>query len=409
MSLFPLDRLLKKLVSHGRLTLVGPDGARASFGPGNGPCATVRVRDRGFLWRAAFHPSMALGEGYMDGDFTIEEGTLHGLLEILMASQMQQKHGAFAEAANRAARLYRMGESFNTLGRSKANVKAHYDLDHTLFQDFLDADMQYSCAYWPEGVGSLDEAQLAKKRHIARKLLLEPGMEVLDIGCGWGGMALFLARDFGVKVTGVTLSEDQYNTAKGRAQKAGLADRVTIKLLDYRLEQGRYDRVVSVGMFEHIGRAKFPEYFAHVDRLLKPDGVALIHSIAKMSGPGPTNDWLVKYIFPGGYLPTLSELAPVLEERHLWLTDLETLRIHYARTLAEWNARFQLHRAETAARFDERFCRMWEFYLQACETSFLFQELCVFQMQLAKQIGTVPITRDYMYPGQVGVKATQKA
>jgi cyclopropane-fatty-acyl-phospholipid synthase len=257
--------------------------------------------------------------------------------------------------------------------------------------------MQYSCAYWDEGVTTLEEAQAAKKRHIARKLLIEPGMEVLDIGCGWGGMALTLARDFGARVTGVTLSKDQYETCLRRAEKAGLADRVTFKLLDYRLETGVYDRVVSVGMFEHIGRPYFGEYFSHLYRLLKPDGVALIHSIAKMRDPGPSNEWITKYIFPGGYLPTLSELAPVIERQRFWLADLEVLRLHYAETLKEWNIRFQKHRATFAKRFDERFCRMWEFYLLGCEASFRHQECCVFQMQLAKQVGAVPITRAYLY------------
>ena len=281
--------------------------------------------------------------------------------------------------------------------RASRNVQHHYDIDHRLYELFLDEDMQYSCAYWREGVTSLDQAQRDKKRHIAKKLLLEPGMEVLDIGCGWGGLALTLARDYGVRVTGVTLSNDQYQTSLKRAQEAGLSDRVTFKLLDYRNEPGSYDRIVSVGMFEHVGRRSYGEFFAQIDRLLKPDGVALLHTIGRMVAPTPINAWMEKYIFPGAYLPSLSQLTPHLEQRGLWLTDFEMLRLHYAKTLKAWDDRFQARRQEIAEMFDERFCRMWEFYLQLCEVAFRRRTLVVFQLQLAKQFGALPATREYIY------------
>lgn len=399
MSLFPLDRVLTRLVKHGRLTVIGPDGTVQTFGaPDARPAVTVRLRDKSFLWRATVLPALAVGEGYMDGSFSIEEGTLAEFLEVALVSQ----DFAFAETSGRSffqrlRGIYHTKDMLNRIGRAEKNVRHHYDIDHALYELFLDKDMQYSCAYWEDGVETLEEAQTAKKRHIARKLRIEPGMEVLDIGSGWGGLAIYLADQFGARVTGVTLSKDQYETSVRRAEEAGLSDRVKFKLLDYRLEDGRYDRIVSVGMFEHIGRPYFKEYFSHLDRLLKPEGVVLLHTIAKMRDPGPSNEWITKYIFPGGYLPTLSELAPIIERQRFWLADLEVLRLHYAETLKAWNERFQVHRAAVAERFDERFCRMWEFYLQGCEASFRFQECCVFQIQLSKKVAAVPITRSYLY------------
>lgn len=392
MSLFPLNRLLRRVITHGRLTIVDTDGSPEVFGSGE-PAATIRIVDKGVIRRLVLRPGLALGEGYMDGSFTIEDGSLRDLLEILVeSSAAHEPKGAIGHLLKWTSVLRR-----NDGGRAARNVQHHYDIDHRLYELFLDEDMQYSCAYWRKGVTSLETAQRDKKDHIARKLLLEPGMRVLDIGSGWGGLALHLAREYGVEVTGVTLSVDQYQTSLRRAQEAHLADRVTFKLQDYRHEPGSYDRIVSVGMFEHVGRRNFAEYFEHIDRLLKPDGVALIHTIGRMATPGPINAWMLKYIFPGAYLPSLSHLVPLIEKRGLWLTDFEMLRLHYAKTLEAWDQRFQARREEIAAMFDERFCRMWEFYLQLCETAFRHRTLVVFQTQLAKRIGTVPITRDYIY------------
>lgn len=407
MSLFPLDALLKRLISHGRLTVIDVNGRAKTFTGGTlGPSAAIRIKDPKTKWRLVRNPDLALGEEYMAGSFTIEEGTLRDFLEVVMVSALRAEPGGVIGAVRN--RLAAALGGRNTLGRAARNVRHHYDIDHRLYELFLDEDMQYSCAYWRPGVTSLEEAQRDKRRHIARKLLLRPGMKVLDIGSGWGGLALHLAAEHDVSVTGITLSTDQYETSVRRAQAAGLVDKVTFKLLDYRQEPGTYDRIVSVGMFEHVGRQHFGEFFTHLDRLLKPDGVALLHTITRMATPTQINSWIRKYIFPGGYLPSLSQLAGEIEKHKLWLTDNEVLRIHYAKTLEAWNDRVQAHRAEIAAMHDERFLRMWEFYLQTCETSFRHGDLCVLQLQMAKAIGTVPITRDYAYE-RAGEAASEAA
>lgn len=398
MSLFPLGFYLSRLVSHGEVRVTGTDGEPQSFGkPGAKPFIALRLIDPLFPWRLMLNPSLAVGEAYMNGGFVIEEGTLRDFPEIAILSQSKYAAAHRRPWARRLARLLHAKDMWNDPRQAAKNVRHHYDIDHALYESFLDKDMQYSCAYWSEETMSLEEAQLAKKRHIARKLRLSPGMEVLDIGSGWGGLALHLAREHGVKVTGVTLSKDQFETANRRAQEAGLQERVELQLIDYRSLGGRFDRIVSVGMFEHVGQPNFRQFFAKLSALLAPDGIALLHTIAKRGDPGPPNDWIARYIFPGGYLPTLSELSPAIEEEGLWLGDLEVLRLHYAKTLHAWDQRFQAHRREIAARFDERFCRMWEFYLQASEASFRFDDCCVFQLQLANQVDAVPITRDYLH------------
>lgn len=402
MSLFPLDRLLDRLITHGQLTIVGADGERRVFGKaGNGPAATVRLHDKSFVRRFTMRPTLLLGEGYMDGDYTIEEGTLRDFLEIvLVSSDRREPAGFFGGVLAKSIGVMRRNDG----ERASRNVRHHYDIDHRLYEMFLDEDMQYSCAYWRDGVTSLEQAQRDKKDHIARKLLLEPGMKVLDIGSGWGGLALTLARDYGAIVTGVTLSTDQFETSKRRAEEAGLSDRVTFKLQDYRHETDAYDRIVSVGMFEHVGLRNFGEYFDHLKRLLKPDGVVLLHTIGRMATPGGINAWMKKYIFPGAYLPSLSQLMPLIEERDMWLTDLELLRVHYSKTIAVWNERFQARRADVAAMHDERFCRMWEFYLVLNEVAFRYRSLVVFQLQLTKQMMGVPLTRDYLHDGEAGAR-----
>ena len=410
MSLFPLDWAIRRVVSYGRLTVIDTDGAVATFGvDDDGPRVTMRIHDEAFKRKAAFHPTMAIGEGYVDGAFTLESGTLRDFLDILLVSVEQRSRTARHALIKSARALYRLPAAINRIGRAEQNVQHHYDIDHRLYELFLDSDMQYSCAYWRDGTQSLEQAQLEKKRHLAKKLLLEPGMRVLDIGSGWGGLALHLAREHGVHVTGVTLSQDQYRTSVRRAAEAGLSDQVAFKLLDYRREPGTYDRIVSVGMFEHVGQPHYGEFFNHIMRLLKERGVAVLHTIGKMSQPAPINAWIRRYIFPGAYLPTLSQLAPLLEKRRFWLTDFESWRLHYSRTLREWDRRFQDKRAEIAGMFDERFCRMWEFYLQSCERSFMHQRMTVFQLQLAKAVDIVPITRDYLYAEPAPVPAVQES
>ncbi len=284
----------------------------------------------------------------------------------------------------------------NVVGKAQTNVAHHYDLSGALFDLFLDDDRQYSCAYFASPNDSLEQAQANKKRHLAAKLLLEPGMRVLDIGSGWGGLGIHLAETADVEVVGVTLSEEQHKVSEARAKAAGLADRVTFKLLDYREEPGRFDRIVSVGMFEHVGSGHYDEFFCKMRDLMTPDGVCLIHSIGRKGPPAPTGTWITKYIFPGGYTPSLSETVAAVERTGMWVTDVEILRLHYAETLKEWNRRFQANRDKAADLYDERFCRMWEFYLQICEIAFRRMDWMVFQLQLAKAVETVPLTRDYI-------------
>jgi cyclopropane-fatty-acyl-phospholipid synthase len=293
-------------------------------------------------------------------------------------------------------RLLRTLHTYNPIGRAQRNVAHHYDLSGTLYDLFLDADRQYSCAYFVGDNDSLEVAQDNKKLHLAAKLLLQPGQKVLDIGSGWGGLALYLARLAGVDVTGVTLSTEQQKVAQDRARAAGIADKVRFHLRDYREESGTYDRIVSVGMFEHVGAAHYREFFAKARDLLTEDGVMLLHSIGRMEPPGGTNPWLRKYIFPGGYTPALSEVFAAAERVGLWVTDVEVLRLHYAATLREWRRRFESNRDKIRAIYDERFCRMWEFYLVGCELSFRHLGQMVFQMQLARRLDTVPLTRDYI-------------
>ncbi len=400
MSLAPLDKALKFLIRYGRLEIIGPDGTSTFFGtPDAKPDVAIRINDEKVKWPLSLRPRVAFGEAYSEGRITIVRGTLRAALELLLKSSDL----AFPPPSSTAGRVYRRLRHLvrrhtfvNRIGRARDNVHRHYDIGEALYELFLDRDMQYSCAYFRTDSMTLEEAQEAKKQHLAKKLLLEPGMRVLDIGCGWGGLALHLARNHGVSVTGVTLSDDQFVVASKRARESGPGNRIEIKLQDYRLETGTYDRIVSVGMFEHVGQPQFREYFDHVDRLLAPEGVAVIHTIGRNTPPEPINGWISRYIFPGAYLPTLSELTPIFEDKGLWLTDLENWRLHYAKTLRHWDARVQKNKDAIIRMFDERFFRMWELYLQSCEAGFEYQGLSVFQMQIAKQIGVVPLTRDYM-------------
>jgi len=332
----------------------------------------------------------------MDGTLTIDEGTLFDLVDLLAANLARLPEGFLECLLSGSAGVLRRTHQYNPVSRARRNAAHHYDLSDKLYELFLDQDRQYSCAYFYDRGDSLDTAQLNKKRHIAAKLLLRPGQRVLDIGSGWGGLALYLANECGVEVTGLTLSVEQHRIAVRRAAAAGLSDRVRFYLRDYRQEFGRYDRIVSVGMFEHVGINHYSAFFARLKSLLAPDGVALLHSIGRMDGPGSTNPWIHKYIFPGGYIPALSEVLPVVERSRLWVTDVEILRLHYAETLKSWRHRFERNHDRLRAIYDERFCRMWEMYLVGSEVAFRRGGCMVFQMQLAKAVETVPITRDYM-------------
>jgi len=400
-----LDTYLKTLIRTGALTLTLPDGTTRRFGPGgsDAPDIAVTIADEATLKALATNPQLALGEAYMDERLTVAGDDLHGLLELVLRNISQGHDSGLAKLQSALRDLTRGIAQRNPAARSKANVAHHYDLSGALYDLFLDEDRQYSCAYFKTPGDSLDQAQRQKKAHIAGKLRLSAGMRVLDIGCGWGGMALTLARDYGAEVLGVTLSEEQLKIARARAEAAGLSDRVRFELMDYRAVAGQFDRIVSVGMFEHVGAPNFATYFGKVRELLKPDGVALIHTIGRFTPPGSTNPWITRYIFPGGYIPALSETMAAVERTGLVSTDVEVWRLHYAYTLRHWYDRFMARRDEAAALYDERFVRMWKFYLVASEQTFRFAGQCVFQLQLARDQQAVPLTRDYLYtPGVPG-------
>ena len=391
-----LDSVLPRVIRVGRLSVIDAAGKPHVFEGSPGPAATVRLRDPALSWKLLVRPRLYVPEAYMDGALTIEEGSLYDLIDLLTANDVALPDSLLLRLGNAMGRLVRHIDQHNPIRRARRNVAHHYDLSDQLYELFLDRDRQYSCAYFQTPEDDLDTAQDNKKRHIAAKLLLSPGQRVLDIGSGWGGLALYLADECGVDVTGLTLSEEQLKVAQRRAAAAGLSDRVRFHLRDYREESGHYDRIVSVGMFEHVGVKQYGAFFGKLNALLMPDGVALLHSIGRMDGPGTTNAWLRKYIFPGGYSPALSEVVPVVERMRLWITDIEILRLHYAETLRAWRRRFEQNRDRIRALYDERFCRMWEMYLVGAEISFRRGGSLVFQMQMAKAIETVPLTRDYM-------------
>ena len=389
-----LGRLLKRLIRTGSLIVVLPSGEILQAGDGSGPGdVRIRLRDNRTAWRLALYPGLGLGEAWMDGDVILERGTLWDLLDLVgrnLSLRPPPRRG-------RLARLWRRIEQANDRAAARRNVAHHYDLSLNLYRRFLDADLQYSCAYFERPGMSLDEAQAAKKRHLAAKLLLEPGHSVLDIGCGWGGLALSLAEDAGARVTGITLSDEQLAIARDRAEARGLADRVGFRRQDYRDVEGSFDRIVSVGMFEHVGVPNYQAYFDAIARLLTEDGVAVLHAIGQNHVSVSNQPWIGKYIFPGGYTPALSEILPAIERAGLWVTDIEILRLHYAETLKAWRERFEANRAEIAALYDERFCRMWEFYLCLSEVAFRHRGCMVFQIQLSKRVDAVPLTRDYIH------------
>ena len=392
-----LQMLLKMIVKKGSLTLVDANGKTTSFGNGEGQNVTIRLHDKTAGRDIALNPYLKLGEAYMDGRLTVDEPhSIYELIDILTSSLGNDYAGPLFRLQARFRRMKRRIDQHNPVGKAQKNVAHHYDLDGGIYDLFLDEDKQYSCAYFARPDMTLEEAQLAKKRHIAAKLRIEPGMKVLDIGCGWGGMALTLAEECGAEVVGVTLSREQHAVGTKRAKERGLEDRVDIRLQDYRELNEKFDRIVSVGMFEHVGVGHYAEYFNAVRDLLKDDGVALIHTIGRLDPPGATNSWIAKYIFPGGYIPALSEMSAAVEDAGIFMTDIEILRLHYAETLREWRRRFMARRDEARRIYDERFCRMWEFYLVGSETSFRNEGMINFQMQITKQIDALPMTRDYM-------------
>lgn len=388
--------ILQRFLSVGNLRVTTPDGDTFNYGDGTGTPVAIRFTSNAAIRSVLLDPELKFGEAYMNGSLVVERGTLTGVLGVLLGQPAARKPQYWMRLGWMFRYLSRRLEQFNILSHSRRNVAHHYDLDDSLYSLFLDSDRQYSCAYFESLDQSLDDAQLAKKRHLAAKLLLKPSDRILDIGCGWGGLALYLADSCRVHVTGITLSERQLAIALSRAAEQHLADRTDFQLVDFRQLRTVFDRIVSVGMFEHVGVGFYDTFFRKCASLLAEDGVMVLSSTGRSDGPNATCPWIAKYIFPGGYIPALSEVLPAIERAGLLVTDIEILRLHYADTLRLWQERFLAHQESVKHLYDERFVRMWEFYLAASEMAFRKQAMMVFQIQLVKRQGIIPTTRDYI-------------
>jgi cyclopropane-fatty-acyl-phospholipid synthase len=395
-----LGLMLRRMLQKGSLRVNLPDGQSHTYGNGFGAPHRIHIHDLATVKHLVLNPEMALGEAYMNATLTIEEGDLQGLLGLIVANRDDAPRVWWQRVLPRLRITLRRFSQNNATLRSRRNVAHHYDLSDDLYDLFLDADRQYSCGYFRDPNDTLEQAQASKMHHIARKLMIAPGMRVLDIGCGWGGMARTLARDYGAEVLGITLSACQHAYATAAAARAGLTDRAQYRLCDYRDVTGTFDRIVSVGMFEHVGLPNYDTYFKTIRDRLSPDGIALVHTIGWTGLPDATSPWIAKYIFPGGYVPTLSEVAKAVEASQLWPTDIECLRLHYAYTLRHWSDRFESNHDKIRTLYDDRFVRMWRFYLAACEQTFRHGRQAVFQFQLSRRIDAVPLTRDYLYQPQ---------
>jgi len=404
-SLF--DRMLGHIVQAGSLRLTMPDGSTKTYGSG-APELGLIVKNPDLPRKAVLNPSLAVGECYMEGGLEIENDDLDAFFRFMIPNINAAGVPWFMVPLDLARRAVRRFRQFAPVGKAQANVAHHYDLSRDLYDLFLDDDRQYSCAYFEHDDMPLDAAQAAKKHHIARKLLIEPGMRVLDIGCGWGGLGLTLARDYGAQVVGVTLSKEQHAIAVQRAREAGLEGQVDFRFTDYRKVTESFDRIVSVGMFEHVGVPQYNEYFAFVNAHLKDDGLALIHTIGHVGPANEADPWITKYIFPGGYTPALSEMQKAIDKQCLVTCDVEALRTHYAKTLRHWYDRFMVNEDKARSLYDERFVRMWRWYLKSMEASFTVGTLLVYQAQLGKRLDSAPITRDYLYaPDTAQAQAAQ--
>jgi cyclopropane-fatty-acyl-phospholipid synthase len=400
-----IEKLVGQIIREGRLVLLLPDGSKREFGPGGGKSVSVRVADRATAFAITRNPRLGLGEAYMDGRLVIEDGDILDLMELVTGANRWEDGGRGRKALRKGKNpLKKLWRARNVATRARKNVAHHYDIGNDLYRLFLDDDLQYSCAYFTDPANSLEQAQLDKKAHIAAKLALEPGQHVLDIGCGWGGTALYLNRVARVRVTGVTLSEQQLKVARERAAAAGVADQVRFELIDYRQVEGPFDRIVSIGMFEHVGAGHYDEFFAKCRQLLTPEGVMLLHTIGKFGKASTPDPFTDKYIFPGYHLPALSQIAAASEKARLITSDVETLRLHYAVTLRHWLARTRQAKAKIVALYDERFFRMWEFYLAGGVVGFEAGTMCNYQLQYIRDRRALPITRDYMLESEGGLR-----
>ncbi|MGP0089178.1 MAG: class I SAM-dependent methyltransferase [Xanthobacteraceae bacterium] len=398
---------LRQFIRQGDIRVITARGSTLAFGDGTGQPIRIRFTSSAALLAVLLDPELKAGEAYMDGTLVVEQGSIADLLAVVLGQHPAGSFPVWTQPQQLWRYLQRRLQQFNPRRRAQRNVAHHYDLDGRLYSLFLDADQQYSCGYFENPDQPLDDAQLAKKRHIAAKLILQPQARVLDIGCGWGGLGFYLAEFGAAQVTGITLSQEQLQRARGRAAEKGLSGAVDFRLQDYREVSGSFDRIVSVGMFEHVGVGYYNTFFRKCAELLDDDGVMLLHSIGRSNPPGITNPWIAKYIFPGGYIPALSEVLPAIERAGLLVTDIEVLRLHYAETLKAWRDRFLAHRDEVTRLYDPRFVRMWEFYLASSEMAFREQAMMVMQIQLTKRQGIVPTTRDYIAREEARLRALE--
>ncbi|RUP07787.1 MAG: class I SAM-dependent methyltransferase [Hyphomicrobium sp.] len=403
-----LKSIIDGIVREGHLEVSFASGKSAVFGDGTGSPVAISFLDKAAEWRCALRPSLAFGELIVDERIRITTGTLRDLLDVASRNIGTGTPRGLLSYLTPERRLFTCPARRNTVSLARKNVAHHYGLNHHFYQLFLDDDLQYSCAYFSDERDDLEAAQLAKKRHIAAKLLLANDQHTLDIGSGWGGLAIYLAKCCHTHVTGITLSREQLEIARRRADEEGLGARIEFRLADYRDVRGRFDRIVSVGMFEHVGARDYQDFFMRSYELLGDEGIMLLHTIGRSTGPAPTNPWIKKYIFPGGYIPSLSEIVPIITHAGFSIVDIEILRLHYADTLRAWSDRFALHRDEAARLYDERFCRIWEFYLAASEASFRYGGLVVFQLQLSKSLNAIPEARGYVERAEATLREIER-
>ncbi|MEJ6397582.1 cyclopropane-fatty-acyl-phospholipid synthase family protein [Yoonia sp. 208BN28-4] len=389
-----LDATLARLIRQGCLTVEWPDGGKSTYNGSPRLEAHMRLTDPVIVRRLCLQPELSLGEGYTEG--LIETDDLFALQCLLFINYDITLLPRWVQAMTKGQMALKSVIQKNTPHSSRRNAAHSYDLTDELFALFLDEDRQYTCAYFYKDGLTLEDAQIAKRHHIARKLLIEPGMKVLDIGCGWGGMGRTLARDYGADVTGITLSVNQAAYANDRAKAEGLGDKARYELLDYRKMRGNFDRIVTVGMLEHVGVTQFRDYFGQVKKLLNTGGVALTHCVMRNTPPALPSAWMLKYIFPGGYAPAVSEVLPVMEKEGLKITDMEIWRGHYAKTIHEWRMRTEANAKRITQMYDARFLRMWRYYLSGTEAVFYYGNQCNFQLQMAHDMADVPATRDYI-------------
>ncbi|MFL6845388.1 MAG: class I SAM-dependent methyltransferase [Allosphingosinicella sp.] len=403
-----LDKALRSYVKEGEISLLDHDGKTYRYGsPGGFGSVEVRFTDSGVARDILRDPGLGAAEAYMDGRLIVERGEILDLVNIIRGSHRWEESDGPNPFLRKGSKLGHMLRTLNWRPRAVRNVSHHYDVGNDFYRLFLDSDLQYSCGYFTDPANGIDRAQLDKKAHVAAKLRLEPGMKVLDIGCGWGGLALYLNRVADVDVLGITLSQAQLDLARERAAEAGVSDRVRFELIDYRDVAGTFDRVASVGMLEHVGQAFYRTYFRKIREVLKPDGIAVVHTMARLGGPGTTDKFMQKHIFPGGYLPALSEIVAASESERMIMADCETWRLHYVHTLREWYERLKSNRAEVIRLYDERLYRLYLFYLAASLTMFRDAPMGVYQIQYLRDREAAPITRDYMLAEEKRLRTSQ--